>query len=298
MMKITMTYLTLICSSALSFAQNSGRTPSDTQEAFEKDPIIVRDTRGNTTSEAVAILSTIRTSLEAANSNNEQSGFTEAQYQRLTVNADNFMLERKYENAILLYSEIAKNRDDQYAKDRILEARALLAKQQKEEEQRKMDEILRAKAQFASSSNYTKHIVHFTGALISDEFSNSKGTSKAFDMKDRYSNFLRPGKYNVLLHELQKSSYHTLDGIAIPANTRLIVYKNQYCTGEILLDITGPAIVNNVIWSYTDAYKEVNTKDFNAELQPYFPQATRSWSATDMHSWSKGSMEIRIEVSE
>lgn len=298
MMRVSITLLALISSSALTFAQNSGRTPTDTPEAFENDPIIIRDTKGNSTSEAVAILNTLKTGVTVANGKNERSVFTESDYQKLVVNADNFMLERKYDNAILLYKKIAENRDDQYAEDRILEAEALRAKEQKEADQRKKDEILRAKAEFASSNTYNKHIVHFTGALISDEFSSAKGTSKAFDKDDRYSNFLRPGKYNMLLHELQKSSYHTLDGIAIPANTRLIVYKNQNCSGEVLLDITGPAIVNNVIWSDSDPYRDVNTKDFNAELQPYFPQATRSWSATDMHSWSKGSMEIKVEIPE
>ena len=298
-MRITFTLLAFICSSGLVLAQNGGRTPADTQEAFEKDPLIIRDTReSSTVSEAAAIITAVRTDLNtrARGTAGSPSAFTEADYKTLTVNADNFMLQRKYGDAILLYNEILTNKSDQYAKDRIQEARALQAKQQKEEEQLKKDEILRAKAEFASSTRYDKHIVHFTGALISDDFSSVKGTSKAFDMKDRYSNFLRPGKYNVLAHELQKSSYHTLDGIAIPANTRLIVYKNQHCSGEILLDITGPAIVNNVIWSYTDIYKEVNTKEFNAELQPYFPQATRSWSVTAMHSWSKGSMEIMVEA--
>lgn len=293
-MKIGITLLGILCVTS-SIAQ---RTPADTQEAFEKDPIIIRDTRESTVSEAAAIITTIRTGLNTRTTGTDGStpAFTEADYKTLTVNADNFMLQRKYGDAILLYNEILTNKSDQYAKDRIQEARALQAKQQKEEEQLKKDEILRAKAEFASSVKYNRHIVHFTGALISDESSSVKGTSKAFDMKDRYSNFLRPGKYNVLAHDLQKSSYHTLDGIAIPANTRLIVYKNQHCRGEILLDITGPAIVNNVIWSYTDTYNEVNTKEFNAELQPYFPQVTRSWSATDMHSWSKGSMEIRVEA--
>jgi hypothetical protein len=292
-MKVIMTFIGILCAS-LSIAQ---RTPADTQEAFEKDPLIIRDTRGsNAASEALAVITAIRAGVST-----ERAGvrdFTEADYKTLTVNADNFMLQRKYEDAILLYNEILTNRSDQYAKDRIIEARALNAKQKNEEEQQRKDQILRAKAEFASSANYEKHIVHFTGALLSDEFSSAIGTTKIFDRKDPYSNFLRPGKYDVLSHYLQKSGYHTLDGIAIPANTRLIVYKNQHCSGEVLLDITGPAIVNNVIWSEIEAYKEVNTKEFNEQLQPYFPQATRSWSPGNMHEWTKGSMEIRVEVSE
>lgn len=294
MMKTGITLLGILCTT-LSVAQ---RTPADTQEAFEKDPLIIRDTReSSTVSEAAAIITTVRTGLNTRTTGTDGStpAFTEADYKTLTVNADNFMLQRKYGDAILLYDEILTHKSDQYAKDRIQEARALQAKQQKEEEQQKKDAILRAKAEFASSNNYEKHIVHFTGALMADEFS-PLGITKVYDKNDECSNFLRPGKYDIIANHLQKANYQTLDGIAIPANTRLIVYKDINCKGEILLDITGPAIVNNVLWSDAYFYKEVNTKEFKAEIQPYFPQAVRHWSATNMHQWTKGSMEIRVEA--
>ncbi|MDF3026980.1 MAG: hypothetical protein K0S23_1287 [Fluviicola sp.] len=295
-MKSILTSALLIGFAAFSPAQNSSRTPSGNQETTGNSPLAVRSPDESSTSEAIAVLNTIRQGLKTETKT--QSVFTEAEYRTLIGNADNFTLERKYDNALVLYNEVLKNKEDQYAKDRILEVQALRAKQQQQEEQQQKDDILRAKAESASSNNSVKHIVHFTGALLSDEFSSSGGTTKIFDSQDPYSNFLRPGKYDILSHYLQKSGHHTLDGIAIPANTRLIVYKNQYCRGEILLDITGPAIVNNVIWSEMDAYKQVNTKEFNEQLQPYFPQATRRWSTGNMHEWTKGSMEIRMEVSE
>jgi hypothetical protein len=294
MMKSILTLLVLISSSIASLAQDRARTPADTKESFEKNPMVIREVSGsNLASEAVTVLNTIRMGLKE--DPNTKSIFTEAEYQTLRGNADNFMLQQKYNDALLLYNEILKNKEDQYAKDRILEARALQAKQQKEEEQRKQDEILRAKAEFVASNTTGRYIVHFTGALISDKFS-SAGTTKVFDRKDQYSNFLKPGKYNDLSHYLLNANHHTLDGIAIPANTRLIIYKNKNCTGEILLDITSPAIINNGIWAEYDLYKDVNTKEFIPEIQPYFPQATRSWSKSNMHDWTKGSLEIKVEV--
>ena len=288
----TITILGILCSSAVVCAQ---RTPADTEDMFRNDPVIIRDTRESSTSEAEKIIRTVRNEISAATSKQEQKHLTETDFQKLTIRADEFMLQKAYGNAILIYQEILKDRDDRYSKDRILEAEALRSKQQKEEEQRRKDEILRAKAEFASSNTYGKHLVHFTGALISDQFSSQQGTSKALDTTDRYSNFLRPGKYDELRHVLRKSTYHTLDGIAVPACTRIIVYKNKKCRGEVLLDVTGPAIVNNVLWVDDDRYKGVNTKEFNEELQPYFPQSVRSWSATNMHTWRDGSLEIRVE---
>jgi hypothetical protein len=210
------------------------------------------------------------------------------------------MLEQKYDNAILLYNEILKNKEDQYAKDRILEAQALRAKQlQKEkqtQEQQQKDEALRIEAELASSETYGTHTVHFTGALMSDVSSDTQWTTEAFNKKDPYSDFLQPGKYNDLSNTLKKSYGFTLDGIAVPANTRLIMYKDQDCQGEVLLDITGPAIVNNGWRISNKRFKDLSTKQFYEALQAYFPQHTRSWSKTNMHNWSKGSLEIRMAV--
>ena len=292
-MKVKITILGILGFSLAGFAQ---RSPADTEDLFRNEPVVIRDTRESTASEAVKVINAVRGEVNEANSRSAQKKtLTEADFLMLVSRADEFMLQRKYDDAIVLYREILKDKNDRYSNDRILEAEALRAKQQKEEEQRKRDEVLRAKAEFASSNTYGKHLVHFTGALISDSFSSQRGTSKALDATDAFSNSLSPGKYDELRHVLQKSTYHTLDGIAVPACTRIIVYKNKKCRGEVLLDVTGPAIVNNVLWADDDQYNEVNTKNFNEELQPYFPQSVRSWSTTNMHTWRDGSLEIQVE---
>ncbi|MNK01850.1 hypothetical protein D3C87_196620 [compost metagenome] len=297
-MKVSSTIFGILCSSAVLFAQGRQRTP-ETETVFDSEPVAVRDVRSDNVSEAVLIINTIRTGvITATKETAPKRVFTEADYQTLTLKADEFVLQRKYDDAILLYREILKEREDPYAKDRILEAEALRAKQQKEDEQRKKDDILRAKAEFESSKKYESLIVHLTGALISDESSSLKWTSKAFNKNDRHSSFLQAGKHNNLAHVLRTAASFTLDGIAIPANTRLIVYKEQNCTGEVLLDVTGPAIINNMIYADSQKFNTVNTKEFNQELQPYFPQATRSWSTTNMREWVNGSMEVKVGFTE
>lgn len=298
-MKVTITILGIICSSALTFAQNHQRTPS-ASPVFGNEPVAVRDVHSsNTVSEAVSIINTIRGGVNAATQETtSKRTLTEADYQALITKADDFMLQQKYDAAILLYEEILKDRDDSSAKDRILEAEALRSKKQKEDEQRKKDEILRAKAELALSDKHDKNTVHFTGALMSDESSSKHWTSEAFNKKDPYSNFLQPGKYNDLVHDLQKAVDFTLDGIAIPANTRLIVYAKPNFTGEILLDVTGPAIVNNGYRISNKRFKELSSKQFHDALQSNFPQSVRSWSSTNMHTWLNGSMEILLEVVE
>lgn len=286
-MKMTITILGILCTSIL-FGQR-------TQPVLDQEPAEARDVRSSgNVSEAVAIINAVRSGVNAATKESSKRTFTEADYQKLTTKADEFMLNRKYTDAILLYKEILKEREDQSAKDRILEAEALRAKQEREEEQLRKDAALRAKAEFESSKLNELRVVHLTGALISDMSSSSRWTSKALDMNDPHSSFLKLGKYNALTDVLRTAANFTLDGIAIPANTRLIVYKDQNCSGEILLDVTGPAIINNYIYSEYDRYNFVNTKEFTPDLQPYFPQAVRSWSKTNMRDWVKGSMEVKV----
>lgn len=292
-MKITMTILAILCSSAILFGQRT----SGSGEIADKEPVEFRDVRTSVpVSEAVAVINTIRTGVNAATKEpNAKPAFTESDYQKLHTKAEEFMLHGKYTDAIVLYKEILKEREDPSVKDRILEAEALRAKQQQEVEQIKRDAALRAKAESEFSKTNEMCVVHFTGALMSDESSSPEWTSKAMDRSDQHSSFLQIGKYSTLDKVLQNAHKFTLDGAAIPANTRLIVYKEQNFTGEVLLDITGPAIVNNYIYlEFGGGYYSVNWKEFIPELQPYFPQAVRSWSTSNMRDWVKGSMEVKV----
>lgn len=139
------------------------------------------------------------------------------------------------------------------------------------------------------------HMVHFTGLVMSDQF-NEGNLSKAYVM-DKYSEFLKPGKYNSITTTLPNSTAYTFDGIAVPPKTRLIIYSGANYTGTKLVDVTGPAIINNNKWEFDERYTGANKKTYCPELQTTFPQNVRKWSNTNMHDWQNGSIEI-LEVPE
>jgi len=274
--------LLLLGTSLGSFAQ---RTPGDTQADFERDPVVM---------ESAKVITVVRSQMQARAQQsklNSTTSMTEAEYQLLTTRAEELMLQQNFNEAEVVYSEILSHRTDQFSSDRIAEIQALKAAQQKKFEQAKKDAELRAKAENAGSV-YNRKLVHFSGGLIYDEFQNH-GFSKAFH-EDRFSEIIGLGKYSSIAQIVPKASRHTFDGIAIPAGVRLVIYKNQNFSGDTLLDITGPAIVNNSLWTFEFKYKEANSKEFIPEIQAYYPQAVRIWSTTNMHEWNRGSMEIML----
>jgi hypothetical protein len=259
-------------------------TPADPMPAAESDRMV---------SETAQVIEQVRRQVQSRveqDKSRSSSTITEAEYQLLVTRADGRMLSHNYNEAETLYNEILEHRFDQYSKDKIAEIQALKAKQQREFEAAKKDAALRAKAEEAKGKFYAKRQVHLTGGVMSDEFRNN-GISKAFT-DDIYSNFLSVGKYDTLSKFLTKANTQTLDGLAIPANVRVVVYKDVNFNGEVLLDITGPAIVNNMLWTDHQTYSTVNTKNYSPELQDFYPQAVRFWSLSNMHYWPKGSMEI------
>lgn len=152
-----------------------------------------------------------------------------------------------------------------------------------------------AEASKSIKDKINAHMVHFTGLVMSDQF-NEGNLSKAYVM-DKYSEFLKPGKYNNIATTLPNSTAYTFDGIAVPPKTRLIIYSGPNFTGTKLVDVTGPAIINNNKWEFDERYTGANRKTYCPELQSTFPQNVRKWSTTNMHDWQSGSIEI-LEVPE
>ena len=185
------------------------------------------------------------------------------EYQLLIDKADSLYQQLKFPEAIALYKEALTKKDVQYPKDKIKEATA-------------------------DQERWKK--VHFSGLLISDTRQDDQ-TSGVFS-KDPYSDYVKPGKYNVMTNLLIYSAYQTLDGIAVPANIRLVIYSEPNLKGTLLLDIIGPAIINNGIKKNTPNASEVQTHEFTPPLQEHFPPSVRKWSMSDMKSWVNGSMEI------
>lgn len=148
-----------------------------------------------------------------------------------------------------------------------------------------------AEANRSIKDKINAHMVHFTGLVMSDMF-NEGNLSKAYVM-DKYSEMLKPGKYNNINSSLPNSVSYTFDGIAIPPKTRLIIYSGTNFSGTKLVDVTGPAIINNNKWEFDERYIGANKKTYCPELQTTFPQTVRQWSRSNMHDWQNGSIEIQ-----
>jgi hypothetical protein len=146
--------------------------------------------------------------------------------------------------------------------------------------------------QMSTTEKMNGHIVHFTGAVMSDTIVVSH-FSRAF-VNDQYSDFLKPGKYPKGNICLPKSIASSLDGIAIPQKTRLIIYDKPNYTGTKMMDVTGPAIVNNSIWQTSGFYSEANSKKYSRGLQDMFPPTVRKWSSRDMSYLQDFSIEIMV----
>lgn len=296
-MKQALTFSTLCLLVTSTFAQAPQTTPFATRDAFDRDPLVVPASRQpQNSTEVYEMISEVRKEIQSRVQQDKSKSsptLTDADYHKLISKADECFFQGNYDNALLLYNGVLDYRTDQYASDRIEEINALKAFQYKMDTQRKKDEILKAEAEFASKATFGRHIVHFTGGVMSDSSLFDLGTSKAYNLEDMYSSFLSIGKYDTAATAIKTACNFSLDGIAIPADTRLIVYKELNCQGMVLLDVTGPAIINNYLWEYDPLYRETDTRDFAPELQLFFPPETRSWSKSNMHRWEEGSFEIK-----
>lgn len=130
----------------------------------------------------------------------------------------------------------------------------------------------------------------FSGLLISDEFLENH-ISLIYQV-DPYSEYVGCGQYPKNTKAFPKSVKTTFDGIAIDRNTRVIIYSKKNFRGKILLDKTGPAIINNGAWRNDERINNFTTKKFKEPLETNFPPECRIWSDTNMNKWSKGSVKI------
>jgi tetratricopeptide (TPR) repeat protein len=184
-------------------------------------------------------------------------------YQRLVDQGDSLYERMEYEQAILRFQEALAQKQEPYPQKRIAKA---------------ITEIERLKT------------VHFSGLLISD-IREGEFSSKAY-ADDPYADFVKSGKYASVDKTLIYANFQLLDGIAVPTGIRLVIYSEKNYKGTVLLDITGPAIVNNLPLRDNPKAVAVQNKLFTPGLERVFPAAVRSWSSSDMHSWLNGSMEI------
>jgi len=132
--------------------------------------------------------------------------------------------------------------------------------------------------------------VHFSGTLLSDNY--IEGHISTIYQVDKYGEYVGNGEYPNARTAFPNADRTTFDAIAIDKGTRLIIYSEPNFQGSIILDVTGPALINNVKWKDEERIKDVNRKTFTQPLESLFPKSCRRWSNTNMNDWSKGSIKI------
>ena len=132
--------------------------------------------------------------------------------------------------------------------------------------------------------------VHFAGTLISDEFVDGH-ISKIYSADD-YSEYVGGGFYSKCKTAFPKADYHSFDGIAVDKGTRLIIYSEPNFKGKVLIDIVGPAIMNNELFKNDFVLGDFIHKKFSEPLESNYPQSCRKWSPSNMRNWSNGSCKI------
>jgi hypothetical protein len=120
------------------------------------------------------------------------------------------------------------------------------------------------------------------------------GISKIYKT-DHASEYVGSGEYKSNEEAFPKAVAQTFDGIAIDKGTRLVIYSEKNFKGSVVLDVTGPAIINNVMWKDDPRYSHCNTDTYSGELQRNYPQSVRKWSRTNMRPWSFGSCKITCD---
>ncbi len=134
---------------------------------------------------------------------------------------------------------------------------------------------------------------HFSGTLLSDTY--IEGHISTIYKPDKYGEYVGEGDYPSNAIAFPNAVAHTFDAIAVDKGTRVILYSKPNFKGRVLLDVTGPALINNVKWKNERRIKNVNTKTFAGNLQALFPNSCRSWSSENMNNWSNGSVKVICE---
>ena len=132
--------------------------------------------------------------------------------------------------------------------------------------------------------------VHFSGTLLSDYV--VPGHISMIFKPDKYGEYVGAGMYPSNKAAFPNAVKYTFDAIAVDKGTRVIIYSQENFKGKILLDITGPALINNKIWKNDSRINNFITKKFSGGLETIFPKNCRRWSSQNMRDWANGSVKI------
>lgn len=135
--------------------------------------------------------------------------------------------------------------------------------------------------------------VHFSGTLLSDVAVNGH-ISKIYE-PDIYGEYVGDGRYISNQAAFPKAVQYTFDAIAVDKGTHLKIFSKPNFQGEVLLDVSGPYLINNCKWKNESRIKNVCEKTFSPELESNYPKSCRHWSETNMNQWDFGSCVITCD---
>lgn len=116
--------------------------------------------------------------------------------------------------------------------------------------------------------------VHFAEFLLGDE--SIRGYSTKINEETDESHILGSGEFSDADSILE--NINSIDGIAISENVRLIAYSDKNFEGDVIIDITGPVLLNDVSLAISDDdYKIIHSKTFTNGLQDKYPTHYRIW---------------------
>ncbi len=160
--------------------------------------------------------------------------------------------------------------------------------------QYKRDVKMQAKHFAASKPNPQRNCgVHFSGTLLSDVAMGGH-ISKIYE-PDKYGEYVGDGRYSSNQAAFPKAVQYTFDAIAVDKGTHLKVYSKPNFQGELLLDVSGPYLINNVKWKNESRISNFTTKTFSPELEANYPPSCRHWSESNMNDWDYGSVIITCD---
>ncbi len=134
---------------------------------------------------------------------------------------------------------------------------------------------------------------HFSGTLLSDVYVDSH--ISLIYKPDKFGEYVGEGEYSNNTVAFPNAVNTTFDAIAVDKGTRVILYSEPNFKGKVLLDVKGPALINNVKWKSDTRIGNFKTATLKEPYESLFPKSCRQWSSEDMNKWSKGSVKVICE---
>ena len=138
--------------------------------------------------------------------------------------------------------------------------------------------------------------VQFSDNVMNDVIQNTPVLTSAIFNTDNYSDFISKGEYEDVSKILVNSIKNKVDSIVIDKGVRLQVYSGKNYSGDLLIDVVGPMIINNAIYE-NNVLQQINYFDKTFQdvyTHNLFPPSTRKINDPSflLNNIVNGSMKI------